>query len=675
MIDLKRSVQLLLFGAMSIGWAVGSTVTTVRSSTYDDGSGSTSTNMLNWVNTSYGTSHTTLSDALKDAFMTDKGAALGTYPNAYSHSNTTISATNWTQTEYPTGTHPTNPYLTGETVVSEAFWGEAKDSGGSTAGGGLLIGIYTRVVQVGGGCGGTTYETRTYSYVERADFNNFDLDIDDLPDEWEAQYGLNYDSSTGVDGKSGDFDGDSLNNYTEYVISTDPSVAGSTTDTNSNGYNDNWEVQYFGGLNASYPSDGDGDGLLIGTEYAIGTDPTVADPSTDTDSDSLEDNWEIQYFGDLDEIGTGNPDSDTYDNETEETNGTDPTVYDAPDPDTDNDNLADAWEMLHFGDLDEIGTGNPDGDSYDNETEETNGTDPLVFDSTNPDSDNDGLLDAWEIQYFGGLSETPTGNPDNDLYDNQTEHANQTDPSQYDPPPLSSLPELVTTVRSSMYDDGSGSTTTNLLNWVNTRYGTSYTVLEEALKFAFMLDKGASLDPYPNVYASTDTVITSTDWNQTNYPTATHPANPYLVGETVVSEAFWGEAKDGAGNVAGGGLLIGLYTETILAGGGCNGPIYQTRTYSYVERSDFNNFDLDGDDLPDEWESQHGLSINDSSGAGGKYGDYDQDGIANYFEYILGLLPSIADDYATYEHAISILSPNLFIEILTPAPSEIILLP
>ncbi len=47
-------------------------------------------------------------------------------------------------------------------------------------------------------------------------------------------------------------------------------------------------------------------------------------------------------------------------------------------PDTDYDGLDDAWEMAQFGNLDQSGTDDPDGDGDDNETEESNGTDPTV---------------------------------------------------------------------------------------------------------------------------------------------------------------------------------------------------------------------------------------------------------------------------------------------------------
>jgi len=88
-------------------------------------------------------------------------------------------------------------------------------------------------------------------------------------------------------------------------------------------------------------------------------------------------------------------------------------VFDSIGGDSDNDGLLDAWEIEHFGDLDEDGTGDLDMDNLDNEAEETIFTDPNEEDSDNdglndgvevtrgtlpldPDSDDDGLLDGVE---------------------------------------------------------------------------------------------------------------------------------------------------------------------------------------------------------------------------------------------------------------------------------------
>ena len=97
-----------------------------------------------------------------------------------------------------------------------------------------------------------------------------------------------------------------------------------------------------------------------------------------------------------------------------------------PDTDSDMDGLADAWEMVHFGNLDQTGAGNSDGDGLNNAAEETNGTDPNladtdgdgldddvevagVTDPIDPDSDDDGLLDGVESNTGTFVSHEDTG--------------------------------------------------------------------------------------------------------------------------------------------------------------------------------------------------------------------------------------------------------------------------
>src|SRR5690606_30986033 len=67
--------------------------------------------------------------------------------------------------------------------------------------------------------------------------------------------------------------------------------------------------------------------------------------------------------------------------------------------DTDYDGLLDQWEMDHFGDLDEIATSDPDGDGCNNGCEETRGLDPNNGDSDKDAFGNpapDGLKDGEE---------------------------------------------------------------------------------------------------------------------------------------------------------------------------------------------------------------------------------------------------------------------------------------
>jgi hypothetical protein len=54
---------------------------------------------------------------------------------------------------------------------------------------------------------------------------------------------------------------------------------------------------------------------------------------------------------------------------------------------------------------------------------------------------------------------------------------------------------------------------------------------------------------------------------------------------------------------------------------------------------------LDGDALPDAWETSHLLNAGDGAGANGDNGNPDFDGYTNLEEFILGLNPRAADAY------------------------------
>src|SRR5690606_8363945 len=107
--------------------------------------------------------------------------------------------------------------------------------------------------------------------------------------------------------------------------------------------------------------------------------------------------------------------------------------------DSDNDGLPDWWEILHFRsnpeETDEeilakyTGASDADGDSYDNATEYAAGSDPTDPDSVPGDIDADGLDDDWELAYFGGLSQGPNDDPDGDYATNLMEFGEGSDPT------------------------------------------------------------------------------------------------------------------------------------------------------------------------------------------------------------------------------------------------------
>jgi alpha-tubulin suppressor-like RCC1 family protein len=95
--------------------------------------------------------------------------------------------------------------------------------------------------------------------------------------------------------------------------------------------------------------------------------------------------------------------------------------------DTDQNGLADEWEISHFGSTGVDPDADADGDGLTNIQEFRLGTDPLAHN----DSDGDGMPDAWELQF--GLNPAvndATGDLDGDGVDNLTEFLQGRDPTK-----------------------------------------------------------------------------------------------------------------------------------------------------------------------------------------------------------------------------------------------------
>jgi len=100
--------------------------------------------------------------------------------------------------------------------------------------------------------------------------------------------------------------------------------------------------------------------------------------------------------------------------------------------DTDSDGLLDSWEMLYFGNLDQGPYDDPDNDGLTNLEEFQLGTNP-----NNPDTDNDEMPDGWEVDNgLDPFQDDADGDLDNDQYLNYMEYFAGTDPD--DPESFSS---------------------------------------------------------------------------------------------------------------------------------------------------------------------------------------------------------------------------------------------
>ena len=108
------------------------------------------------------------------------------------------------------------------------------------------------------------------------------------------------------------------------------------------------------------------------------------------DEDTLPDSWETNHWPNLLSLPTEDPDSDGLDNLGEYLAFSDPE-----DDDSDNDGMLDGYEVTHGLNPNADDTGDDlDGDGLSNGAEHSGGTSP-----SNADSDGDGMTDGWEVAY------------------------------------------------------------------------------------------------------------------------------------------------------------------------------------------------------------------------------------------------------------------------------------
>lgn len=151
-------------------------------------------------------------------------------------------------------------------------------------------------------------------------------------------------------------------------------------------------------------------------------------PALDTDRDGLPDAWEQHFLGGLQFTGADDPDSDLQSNATELLASTHPAAAN-PAGDSDNDGLPDAWEQQFFGGLGETAGGDPDRDTFNNLAEAQAGSDPANSNSVPGDTDGDNLPDAWEDSALGSRAAGAYDDTDGDGLNNLAEMLAGTSPA------------------------------------------------------------------------------------------------------------------------------------------------------------------------------------------------------------------------------------------------------
>lgn len=213
---------------------------------------------------------------------------------------------------------------------------------------------------------------------------------------------------------------DGLGNQSEPVLAGDSTAVIGTFTADDTGYQDIHAQNTTGGSN--FP-------------VAINAYVLRLISNDDTDGDGLPNLWEIANGLDPNNPNgvngkLGDPDGDGYSNYDEYLAGSDPQSASSIPGDIDGDGLPDSWEELHFGTLIYTQDDDPDHDFASNAEEFAAGTDPNDrLDA--PDSDGDGMGDAWEKFYFPdiGIALTPGGDEDGDGVTNLQEWLGDSDPT------------------------------------------------------------------------------------------------------------------------------------------------------------------------------------------------------------------------------------------------------
>jgi autotransporter-associated beta strand protein len=524
-----------------------------------------------------------------------------------------------------------------------------------------------------------------------------DTDGDGMTDAWEDANGLN----KLVDDADGNADGDFATNLEEFLAGTDPQSAGADpNNTDNDGLRDSWEVTYFGNITAQNGSgDPDGDYATNAEEQTADTDPMFRTNAPDSDDDGMGDAWELHYFPNLATAnGSSDNDGDTYFDIDEFYANTNPAdALQTPD-DTDSDGLADAWEFSNFGNLNQTGTGDPDGDYATNEEEETADTLGNVRTSA-PDGDGDGIGDAWEVHYFTNTTTaTASSDADSDTSTDLAEFLANTDPLN-DKDPYSGIAAVSWATPVTVTADTDILTSGTLLHAGNFRSDNAniaVTVGAQTITFESRQSQNAAgtllageearviagsggrqinaalFDATgTSVGAAFESVLDGSAWENGDpgpAPGATDivlrvtgvDGTALVTGQQYRIQLFYSDDRpssatraqvfhdDIAGsspsavmNAADSKYVVGIFTasnvgyQDIHVQNTSGGANFPVAINAYVLRTVPADTDTDDDGMDDAWESVHFGDLDEAA-----TGDFDTDGTDNLTEYRLGLTPT-----------------------------------